>query len=307
MRGEARVRARVRPTRPRPKVDRRDRRRRRSGRGSDGPADERDTEPAPPATADSTAGPARGTSGEPSAATRAARTRRRGRRGSGRSGSQDAAAAEIEQTPTEEAEVGSDLSPSEQAAIVHEFLDDLVRAFGLEGRVSDATVDEETLEVRVDGDDLGLLIGPRGQTLQAVQELSRAAVQRRLAGGREARVRVDVAGYRQRRREALERFARQVADDVLATGTVRALEPMSAVDRKIVHDTVNEIDGVRTISEGEEPRRRVVVAPADAEEDAGPEPAPAAEPVPVAGSGDQDEPGDPDAAEAGASADPAGA
>jgi spoIIIJ-associated protein len=264
MRGEARVRARVRPTRPRPKVDRRDRRRRRSGRGPDGGPSTDSSPPPGPDDGAGTAPPGRSDREPAASGTRTARTRRRGRRGSGRSGPHEAGAGEIEQTPqTEEAEVRSDLSPSEQATIVHEFLDELVRAFGLEGQVSDATVDDETLEVRVDGDDLGLLIGPRGQTLQAVQELCRAAVQRRLAGGREARVRVDVAGYRQRRREALERFARQVAEDVLESGTPRALEPMSSVDRKIVHDTVNEIDGVRTISEGEEPRRRVIVAPAD--------------------------------------------
>ena len=104
--------------------------------------------------------------------------------------------------------MGSELTPKEQAGIVAEFLDGLLGALGLEGSLSEEAIDDETIEVRVEGDDLGILIGPRGQTLQAVQELGRAAVQRRLAGGHEARIRVDVAGYRQRRREALERFAR---------------------------------------------------------------------------------------------------
>jgi len=70
-----------------------------------------------------------------------------------------------------------------------------------------------------------------------------------------------VAGYRQARREALARFTRQVADQVKESGQARALEPMHPADRKIVHDTVNEIDGVATTSEGEEPRRRVVIVP----------------------------------------------
>jgi len=120
-------------------------------------------------------------------------------------------------------------------------------------------VDEETLEARVDGGDLGLLIGPKGQTLQAVQELARAILSKEGPGS--ARLRVDVGGYRERRREALERFSTQVADQVLSSGTAASLEPMSPADRKVVHDTINAIEGVRTISEGEEPRRRVVVLP----------------------------------------------
>ena len=80
--------------------------------------------------------------------------------------------------------------------------------------------------------------------------------------GRSARLRVDVGGYRERRREALAAFARQVADEVRETSLERALEPMNPPDRKVVHDTVAEIDGVETGSEGEEPRRRVVIRPA---------------------------------------------
>jgi spoIIIJ-associated protein len=80
-------------------------------------------------------------------------------------------------------------------------------------------------------------------------------------------VRIDVAGYRQRRKEALERFASQVAADVVASGAAKALEPMHPADRKVVHDAINEIDGVRTTSEGEEPRRRVVILPATSDGD----------------------------------------
>ena len=146
-----------------------------------------------------------------------------------------------------------------QAALVRSFLDGLVEAFDVEAQVRIELVDEETIEAHVDGDDLGLLIGPKGNTLQAVQELARAVLQKDGPGG--ARLRVDVGGYRERRKEALERFTRQVAEQVLTSGTATSLEPMSAADRKVVHDTVNEIDGVRTTSEGEEPRRRVVILP----------------------------------------------
>ena len=77
-------------------------------------------------------------------------------------------------------------------------------------------------------------------------------------------MRIDIGGYRERRKEALARFATQVAADVAATGVAKALEPMHPADRKVVHDTVNELEGVATTSEGEEPRRRVVIVPATA-------------------------------------------
>ena len=94
-----------------------------------------------------------------------------------------------------------------------------------------------------------------------MQELARTRLQRATEGGRGARLRVDIGGYRERRREALERFTRQVAEQVLASGEAKALEPMSAPDRKVVHDTVNTIDGVRSVSDGEDPRRRVLLVP----------------------------------------------
>jgi spoIIIJ-associated protein len=156
-----------------------------------------------------------------------------------------------------------DLSLAEQAELARNFVAGLVRAFGAEGSVAVREIDEDTFEVAVEGDDLGLLIGPKGQTLQAIQELARTSIQRKVIG-RPARLLVDVAGYRERRRVALERFTRQVAEEVIASGERRVLEPMGPADRKTVHDTVNEIDGVSTSSEGEEPRRRVVLIPDDA-------------------------------------------
>ena len=106
----------------------------------------------------------------------------------------------------------------------------------------------------------GILVGRGGATLGALQELARTVVQSRTAGPTE-RILVDVAGYRAKRSEALQRFTRQVAEEVLSSGSEQALEPMLAPDRKVVHDTVSEIDGVETRSEGEEPRRYVVVSP----------------------------------------------
>jgi spoIIIJ-associated protein len=146
---------------------------------------------------------------------------------------------------------------AEQAA---SFTRSLLDAMGMSGTVS-ARVDDDTVLIAVDGEGLGLLVGPRGSTLQAIEELVRAAVQHGLSG-RSARLRVDVGGYRERRREALADFARQVAEEVRDTGVERSLEPMPSPDRKVVHDTVADIDGVETSSEGEEPRRRVVISPA---------------------------------------------
>jgi spoIIIJ-associated protein len=153
-----------------------------------------------------------------------------------------------------------DMDVDEQAEHAAQFARSLVEAMGLEGVVT-ARVDDDTVLVAIDGDGLGLLVGPKGTTLQAIEELVRAVVQHGLSG-RSARLRVDVAGYRERRREALAAFARQVAEEVRDSDQERALEPMNPPDRKVVHDAVAEIDGVATSSEGEEPRRRVVIRPA---------------------------------------------
>ena len=154
-------------------------------------------------------------------------------------------------------------SGADAGEVGEEFLRGLVAAFGMDGSVARNVLDDgDTIELAVEGRDVGMLIGPRGQTLSAIQELTRTVVQRRAADG-QPRIVVDVAGYRKDRREALERFTREVAAQVVSTGVVRVLEPMPPADRKVVHDTVNTIEGVSTTSEGEEPRRRVVIQPTE--------------------------------------------
>jgi spoIIIJ-associated protein len=148
----------------------------------------------------------------------------------------------------------------EEAEAAKEFLVGLLDALDADATVSSRIVEEETIEVAVTGGELGLLIGPKGQTLAAVQELTRTVVQRRL-GGRHGRLLVDVAEYRRKRKAALERFTLDVAEKVRASGVATALEPMPAADRKVVHDTVNAIEGVSTTSEGEEPYRHVAIVP----------------------------------------------
>lgn len=230
LRSEARVRARVKPKAPRPKDDRR------RGRG-------RDNRAAAPSR-DNREGNGESAGRGPTAAPRPrpARTPR-------------ARSDEESRTMVEE------MSLAEQGEVARGFLVGLIDAFGAHAEVSVREIDDETVEVAATGDNLGLLIGPKGQTLSAVQELTRTVVQRQSAA-RTGRILVDVAGWRQKRREALERFTKQIADEVLASGTAKVLEPMAPADRKVVHDTVNGIDGLETSSEGEEPRRRVVIRPA---------------------------------------------
>ena len=158
-------------------------------------------------------------------------------------------------------ETVSEVSVEEQAHEAETFTRGLVDAFGAPAQVATIIDDEGGVLVDVTGTDLGLLVGPRGATLQAIEELVRTVVQRRTEG-HGTRINVDVAGYRARRREALARFAEELASKVRESGRDQALEPMPPADRKVVHDTIADLEGVTTVSEGEEPRRRVVVRPA---------------------------------------------
>lgn len=154
------------------------------------------------------------------------------------------------------------MSLEEQSTLVVEFLDGLLDAFDLDAEVYAERVDDETMEMRVENTaGVGLLIGPKGNTLRSVEDLSRMLVQRKSDGNCEGRIRVDIGGYRERRRAALETFCEKIALEVRDTGTERPLEPMNAADRKVVHDVVSDIDGVGTVSEGQEPRRWVVIIP----------------------------------------------
>ncbi len=153
----------------------------------------------------------------------------------------------------------------EQAEIIGGFLEGLLTAFRLEGEASHTKTDDDTVEIDLRGDDLGLLIGPKGQTLNALHDLSRTVLQRQATGRYEGRVRIDVGGYRTKRREALARFVVQVATEVRDTGVQKALEPMNSADRKVVHDTVNDLEAVSTRSDGQEPNRRVVITPDSAD------------------------------------------
>jgi len=250
LRGEARVRARVRPAAVRPKQH--TRRPRPEGRG-EGRGE----------TAAGEAGAARGD------ARRERNDSGRGERsGEPRGGSRrgnDAIPARRDDRRRDGAAMGdgsiAESPPVEDvSAAAESFVVGLAGAFGYDVTTR-ARIDGTEIDVAIEGEGLGLLIGPGGRTLLAVQDLARVAAQRRL-GDHETRLRVDVAGYREKRRVALERFATSVAEQVRETSMPRALDPMPSADRKVIHDTLTELAGVTSRSEGEDPYRRIIISPA---------------------------------------------
>jgi spoIIIJ-associated protein len=289
VRVEARVRARVRPVGARP---RRERSRRngggRSGQGGQGSRQggERSSTgggggrsrpeggPSEDSAAAGNNGAGTTTAGTGSGTSRSARRRRNRSKttttgaasvesssnGSGRPPAERAPKRSTEAKETEDMAEGMTLE--EQGEVGRAFVADLLSEFGMEGTVETRLLDEDTVEIAALGEDLGILVGPRGSTLAALQDLTRAVVQRQCPS-RTDRILVDVAGYRERRSAALKRFSVQIAEEVLASGQEKALEPMSPADRKAVHDAINEMPGVQTRSEGEDPNRHIVIAPAD--------------------------------------------
>lgn len=161
-----------------------------------------------------------------------------------------------EDGPTDEGDRPEPATPEEVAETAKEFVAGLLTAMGLEGEIG-TKVDGPTAHVDIAGEHLGALIGRRGQTLDALQEVARAAVQRRLRS--RVRLAVDVEGYRARRRDSLAEYAREMAERAKERGTEIELEPMTSYERKVVHDAVSEVDGASSFSEGEEPNRKVVI------------------------------------------------
>jgi spoIIIJ-associated protein len=272
-RSDARIRARVKPVSREKPSDRANRRRRRSsgdrrpgpgqaregqpsgagrraGRGADGSADGA-------GHADSRPPKSRQSRGPRERRSPATSTNEHGSGNRAKAGAVGGTTMTDEMSPEAERQV----PPTEQRDVAVEFLTELVQSFGIDATVAGEVTEEDRVEVRIDGSQLGILIGPGAATLSAIEELTQAVVQTR-CDGHGGRIRVDVAGYREQRRAALEEFARDQADKVRQSGEERRLEPMGSTDRKVVHDVIAEMDDVQTSSEGEEPRRRVVIRPA---------------------------------------------
>lgn len=147
--------------------------------------------------------------------------------------------------------------PTEQAETAREFLTGLVDSLGLEGDVEIDT-DDRAVIANVVGEQTAALVGNRGYVMHAVHELTRTVLQRTHQSA--ASLRLDIAGYAERRRQALTIYANELIDQVLEDGGEIMLEPMSPADRKVIHDAVGEREGARTFSEGEAPNRYVVIA-----------------------------------------------
>ena len=152
-----------------------------------------------------------------------------------------------------------DPEESEVTATVRDLLQRITAELGVRCRVR-VVEDGESVTASLEGGDLGLVIGKHGQTIDAIQYLAAATVHRRFEDEAKPVV-VDAAGYRARRRERLESLADRVAEQVTATGRPVELEPMTAPERKLVHLCLQDVPGVATRSEGEEPNRRIVVEP----------------------------------------------
>lgn len=139
-----------------------------------------------------------------------------------------------------------------------QFLSELLEKMGVQARVFAANTDSG-LRLRIDADSMGLLIGRRGETLDALQYLVSLHVNR--TSSEYQRITLDTEGYRSRREETLCRLARKTASQVRATGRAVAMEPMNPYERRILHSALQGFRGVTTHSEGEEPNRRVIITP----------------------------------------------
>ncbi len=157
------------------------------------------------------------------------------------------------------ADAPSPVDESDEAGEVREVLDRIVAAIGVRARI-EIQQDEELLTATFVGRELGLLIGKHGQTIDALQYLANAIVWRN-RGDERIPVVVDAAGYRARRQATLDALATRSAEQAVSSGEPVELEPMTAVERKVVHVCLQDYPGVTTRSEGTEPNRFVVVDP----------------------------------------------
>jgi spoIIIJ-associated protein len=148
-----------------------------------------------------------------------------------------------------------ELEPSE---LLEEFLEEIVEALGLDAEV-EVQEGDGVLSGLLRGDDVGLFIGRRGQTIDAVQHLAQRIVFPE--GPSPVRVVIDADGYRERRAETLRADAEQAAEEAQRTGRPVELDPMPASERKVVHEYLRDRGDVETHSEGDEPKRHLVVSP----------------------------------------------
>ena len=165
---------------------------------------------------------------------------------------------EAVETADESAETNEGSLLIQEGDIAADYLERLLDIVDYDGDI-DLDVENDRAVVAIVGSGLKSLIGPRGETLDALQELTRLAVAQKT--GTRSRLMLDISGHRQARRTELAGLANDTASRVLESGESARLAPMNPFERKVVHDTIAGIDGVHSESEGEEPNRRVVVLP----------------------------------------------
>lgn len=252
LRGNFELRARVAPTAPRAKDGRRQPRKR---KGTDGGSNKRSNGNSNGAARSGNGDDARSSTSNDTPAPEKAETSRKKESRPQRSSRDDRQRDDREQ-----------LALPVAIDATTEFLQQLVDKFGVTAEVNVVEEPEGEIMARVEGDQLGRLIGPAGGMVSALEELCRTRLQHVAEGAPTPRLRVDVGGYVELRRSNLEALVDETVEKVRETGTVHVMDVVRAADRKLVHDRVGaSAEDVTTKSEGEDPHRRVAIVPADAD------------------------------------------
>ena len=259
-RKEARLRARVKPLNTRPKFDRRPRNKKqgRSAKNNNAPEKVKNNKPSTNVKKDNPRENNKKNVNNNKTDKNAANTRKKRdtdikstKKGSSKTDS--SARSRGEETVEK-----NKMNLEEQAEITEDFVSGLLERMDLQARVV-SSIEDNRAVVQAQGLNLGLAIGPRGETVRAITQLAHTMIQRLSDGEAEGKLTVDIGGYRERRRTFLAEFAVNQANEVIEEGNSVALDPMNASDRKVVHDAVSDIEGVTTRSEGSDYDRHVVI------------------------------------------------
>ena len=259
-RKEARLRARVKPLNTRPKFDRRPRNKKqgRSAKNNNAPEKVKNNKPSKNVKKDNPRENNKKNVNNNKTDKNAANTRKKRdtdikstKKGSSKTDS--GARSRGEETVEK-----NKMNLEEQAEITEDFVSGLLERMDLQARVV-SSIEDNRAVVQAQGLNLGLAIGPRGETVRAITQLAHTMIQRLSDGEAEGKLTVDIGGYRERRRTFLAEFAVNQANEVIEEGNSVALDPMNASDRKVVHDAVSDIEGVITRSEGSDYDRHVVI------------------------------------------------
>ena len=264
-RKEARLRARVKPVNTKPKFDRRQRNKKQSrgGKNTNGSGDTKNNNSRKNVKKDNPRESNKKTFNNNKTDKDAANARKKRdtdikstKKGSSKTDSEA-------RNNGKEAVKKNKMNLEEQSEITEDFVSGLLERMGLQARVV-SSIEDNRAVVQAQGLNLGLAIGPRGETVRAITQLAHTMIQRLADGEAEGKLTVDIGGYRERRRTFLAEFAVNQANEVLEDGNPIALDPMNASDRKVVHDAVSDIEGVATRSEGSDYDRYVVITVDDA-------------------------------------------